>query len=236
MQVKIEVNASQASYEAATYQLRSAEEPIRGTIVYCCNAYHEAVATNDVALQEELKTRVPTLLAEFDAIEAPKHDNPKMRSHVTHSGWHFAIGEYDVAYEHELQAFHYACNPPEQANPDLELMRKVFIATNLCCIARRLAARETLRREHWLLKSLDFVRQAISWNPQDATTMLEMAMTLDDLGDSDRANTLLEDVIRRADFNDPQEPIAARIQFERELLERVHLPAVKRIRGLLGLD
>jgi len=206
-----------ASFEANT--LAEYVGPLHREIIRYLNDYHEAVEVVDREIMRELDDRVPPLLDEFERTEVQNSPNPQWLRAKMRAGWHVARGEYEQALAFEREGWEYAQAEVERPETrEAVAKRRSISASNIADELRRLGRHEEALK--WALLSVEL------WS-SNPINHLVLALAMYRSGYHDKAERIIEELLRVADFGSSRDVLANCMRYERELYEMDDLRAVR---------
>lgn len=206
-----------ASFEVNT--LAEYAGPLHRKVIRYLNDYHEAVEEGDKEAMQELDELIPPLLKKFQESEAQNSPNPAWLSSKMWAGWYLARGKYEEALGFEHEGWTHACNEIERPETrEAIAKRKSISASNIADELRRLGRYEEALT--WALLSVEL------WS-SNPINHLVLALAMYRAGHHDKAERIIEELMRTADFRSGRDILANCMRYERELYEMDALNAVQ---------
>jgi hypothetical protein len=204
-------------------------EPLRCLLSDINNRIHEARNLGDDALVEELEAEWWKQFVRYRRTEA-RLDASGYSEKMAESGHEYACGRPQRALPLDEEAYQIAV-ASAAADPSSHLWRRrqAIAASNLCSVERALAqlTDDEAERQSRLESAVRWGETSLQHDRKDPISVVELAMAVDDAGDAETADRLLQAILPAANFGDPKNALAVRIRFEPDLLMRDHLTAVR---------
>jgi tetratricopeptide (TPR) repeat protein len=217
MQMVTQKTEPKASFEANT--LAEYTGPLHRKLIRYFNDYHEAVEEGDREAMQELDEVVPPLLKKFGESEVQSSPNPSWLKAKMWAGWHVARGEYEQALAFEQEGWEHAQAEIERPETrEAVAKRQSVSASNIADELRRIGKHEEALK--WALLSVEL------WS-SNPINHLVLALAMYRGGYHDKAERIIEELLRMADFRSGRDILANCMKYERELYEMDNLRAVQ---------
>lgn len=195
--------------------------PLHRRLLDYFNEMHEARATGDVRLVDELDALVPELLDEFSATECLESSNPGWLANKMRAGWQVARGNFAAALQFESMGYRHAADEQGEGGDTEANRRRSVSASNIADQMWRLGRSK---------EGLPWAKLSVELWPSNSVNYLVLAITAYHAGLKDEADQLFAHLRQAASFDDERDVLAKCMEFERELQNMSELASV---RGLL---